>query len=371
VQIAGMVDENMNTEQLNAPAQPWEFRSKPAWQRIIVMLGGIIFNVLLGIFIFAMISYNYGEKLLLNSSLEGGIFPSELASEIGFRTGDKIVSVNGKQIHYFDEAMTAEIVMSDNATYEVERDGKLISITLPNDFLKKLTKNTRSIFFTPRIHLYVEKVVSGSAADKAGLKADDQIVSVNQDTIVYFDQFKEALKVNASKEITLSYIRQGNLISTQVNVDQTGKIGFMPYDKNFKFETINYSLGGSFPAGLKRAYETIYTQIAGWGKIFKGDIPINKAVQGPVGIAQYFGPTWDWLNFWLLTAMISLGLAFANVMPIPALDGGHVVVLLIEMIIGKPLSIKVQERIQTAGMIIILGLVILIFGNDIWQLTSR
>lgn len=371
VQINGMVDESMNTEQLNQPPQPWEFRSKPAWQRIIVMLGGIIFNVILGIFIFAMISYHWGEKYHLNSSLKNGIVTSELAEESGFKTGDKLISVNGTAIVRFEEALNSHLIMADKITYHIEREGKEMDITMPGDFLKKLTRNTRSLFFTPRMEVDVEKVTPMSPAEKGGLLAGDHIIAINESPCKYFDEFQPLLLQNKDKKIKLSIIRGTDTMLLSINVDAAGKIGFLPTDKNFQYETVTYSLAESFPQGWHKAVEIIETQIMGWGKIFKGEIPVGKAVQGPVGIAQYFGPHWDWLNFWIITALISMGLAFANVLPIPALDGGHVVLLLVEMIIRRPLSIKFQERVQTVGLVILLSLMVLIFGNDIWNLFQK
>jgi regulator of sigma E protease len=368
VQINGMVDENMGNQDLTKPAEPWEFRSKPAWQRMIVMLGGIIFNVILGIIIFAGIKYYYGEKLLLNSSVTRGIVPSELAEEMGFKTGDKLVSVNGKNIVYLSDALNADLLMGDSINYVVNRNDSLVNISLPDDFLKQLTKKTKGGFFSARMELYVEKVIPGSAAEKAGLLANDKIIGVDTNSLVCFDEFVPLLQQYAGKETSIKLIRDNDTNDLKVNIGSDGRIGFQPNDRNYRYDTISYSLLSSVPEGINQAYETISGQISGWGKIFKGDIPIDKAVQGPIGIAQYFGPRWDWLNFWMLTALISMGLAFMNFLPIPALDGGHVVLLIIEMVTGKPISIKVQERVQTAGTVILLSLMVLIFGNDILNL---
>jgi regulator of sigma E protease len=368
VQINGMVDENMGNQDLTKPAEPWEFRSKPAWQRMIVMLGGIIFNIILGIIIFSGIKYYYGEKLLLNSSVKKGIAPSELAQEMGFRMGDKIESVNGNKIIHLEDALNAQIIMSENPVYIINRNDSMVDIKLPNDFLKRLTKKTKGGFFTPRMELFVEKTNVGSAAEKAGLMPNDKIIGVDTNNINCFDEFQPLLIAYAGKETPITVIRNEDTLKLVANIGTDGKLGFMPTDKNWKFDTITYTFFASIPAGINQAYETIAGQIAGWGKIFNGDIPVNKAVQGPIGIAKYFGPTWDWLNFWMLTALISMGLAFMNFLPIPALDGGHVVLLIIEMVTKKPISIKIQERVQSIGTIILLSLMLLIFGNDIFSL---
>ncbi len=365
VQINGMVDENMGNQDLTKPAEPWEFRSKPAWQRMIVMLGGIIFNVILGIIIFAGIKYYYGEKMLINSTIKHGIAPSELAQEMGFKLGDKIEAVNGKPVKHIDDALNSEILMSEKPYYTVKRNDSIIEVKLPDDFLKKLTKKTKGAFFTPRMELYVQKVNSGSAAEKAGLQPKDKIIGVDTNKIILFEEFQPLLMAYKGKSTKLTVVRNNDTLALTALIGTDGKLGFMPTDLNWKFDTVSYSLLSSIPAGINQAYETIANQVAGWGKIFKGDIPLNKAVQGPIGIADYFGPTWDWLNFWMLTALISMGLAFMNFLPIPALDGGHVVLLIIEMITKKPISIKTQERVQTVGTIILLTLMVLIFGNDI------
>lgn len=368
VQINGMVDENMGNQDLTKPAEPWEFRSKPAWQRMIVMLGGIIFNVILGIIIFASIKYYYGEKLLINSSIKQGITPSEMAKEFGFKMGDKLETVNGTKIIHINDALNTELLMGDKVSYTVNRNDSLIDVKLPEDFLKRLTKKSKEVFFTPRMELYVEKINIGSAAEKAGLMPNDKIIGIDTNRFILFGDFQPLLMVYKGKTTKLTVVRNNDTIDLTATVGTDGRLGFNPTDANWKFDTINYSFISSYPAGIKQAYETIANQIAGWGKIFKGDIPVNKAIQGPIGIAQYFGPTWDWLNFWMLTALISMGLAFMNFLPIPALDGGHVVLLIIEMITRKPISIKIQEKVQMAGTIILLSLMVLIFGNDIVNL---
>lgn len=371
VQINGMVDENMGNQDLTKPAEPWEFRSKPAWQRMIVMLGGIIFNVILGIIIFAGIKYHYGEQLLINSSVKHGIVPSDFAKEVGFQLGDKIISVNGKNIVHLEDALNSDIILGDSASYVVERNNEQVNVKLPHDFLNKLPRKAKGGFFSPRMELYVAKTLPGSAAEKAGLLADDRIIGVDSVSLNCFDEFQPVLEQYAGKTTKLTVIRNNDTVGLHASIGSDGKLGFMPTDKMWKFDTINYSIISSIPAGINQAYETIANQISGWGKIFHGDIAINKAVQGPIGIAQYFGPRWDWLNFWMLTALISMGLAFMNFLPIPALDGGHVVLLIIEMITRKPISIKVQERVQTAGTIILLSLMVLIFGNDILNLFKK
>jgi regulator of sigma E protease len=371
VQIAGMVDENMNTEQLSQPAEPWEFRSKPAWQRMIVMLGGIIFNVALGVFIFAMMSYYYGERFTKNESIKNGLVASALAKEVGFETGDKLVSVNGKPIIHFEKAFGSDELLGDKTVYTVDRNGESKQIELPATFLSKFSENSKAEFLTPRQTFFIGDLVPSANAEKAGLKINDVILAVDTNKFAFFDEFQQLLQNKKNTKSMFTILRNSDTLKLEVAIDESGKVGFRPDTKDFAYDTIQYGFFASLPAGWDKAVETISSQIKGWGKIFNGDIAVNKAVQGPIGIAKFYGGEWIWSRFWLFTALISLGLAFANVLPIPALDGGHVVMLIIEMVTGKPISIKIQERVQTAGMIILLSLMVLIFGNDIWQLIKK
>lgn len=371
VKIAGMIDESMDTEQMNRPAEPWEFRSKPAWQRLIVMIGGVVMNILAGIVIFAMISYHYGEKYTLNDSVQYGIVPSPLAEEVGFQKGDKLISVNGKPIKYFEEAISSDDIMGDHTVYTVERNGERVDITLPADFTEKFTTQGKADFFAPRMTFTVGEVTPNYNAEKAGLKANDRIIGIDTARFTYFDEFQNVLKNYAGKKPEFTVLRNNDTTTLPIEVDAEGKVGFRPEPMEFAYDSIKYGFFQSFPMGVERAVETISLQVKGWGKIFKGDIPANKAVQGPIGIAKFYGGEWIWSRFWLFTALISLGLAFMNILPIPALDGGHVVLLIIEMVTGRPISTKAMERVQTVGMVILLTLMVFIFGNDILQLLIK
>ncbi|MBW7845104.1 MAG: RIP metalloprotease RseP [Bacteroidia bacterium] len=369
VKIAGMIDESLDTKQMEKPAEEWEFRSKPAWQRLIVMIGGVVMNIVVGIIIFAAVKFSYGEENLINSSIKHGIIPNETAQIYGFEKGDKLLQVNGKEIYYFKDAFNSEMLLGKNPpVFTINRNGIDTTITFPADYLETLTKSTRGSLFIPRMEVFIKKVIPGSPAENAGLQADDKIIAINNTPALCFDEFQPMLKQHAGTAANLTVLRGVDTLALNVNVSSDSTIGFMPYDKSWTVDTIKYTIMQAIPAGVKETYTTIYSQIAGWGKIFNGDIAVNKALQGPIGIAKFYGPTWDWLNFWLMTALISLGLAFMNILPIPALDGGHVVLLLIEMLMGRPLSNKLMERIQTIGVVILLTLMVLIFGNDILSL---
>ncbi|MCG9879034.1 MAG: RIP metalloprotease RseP [Bacteroidia bacterium] len=367
VKIAGMIDESMDKEAMKQAPQPWEFRSKPAWQRLIVMIGGVVVNIVTGIVIFAMMSYAYGEKYIKNESVKNGIVPSDLAKEYGFQVGDKLVSVGGTKIVRFEDALKIKHILSEGVVYQIERNGAPMEVALPADFVKKFGDEKKD-FFLPRMSFFVNEVTPGYNAAKAGLLVGDVITQVNDTAFRFFDEFQGILKSFAGKEVVFHVLRGSEKLQLNVQVDEVGRVGFKPDSKDFDYELVTYSFFGSFPAGLNKAVETIDAQIKGWAKIFKGDIAVNKAVQGPIGIAKFYGGEWIWSRFWMLTALISLGLAFMNILPIPALDGGHVIFLLVEMIIGRPLSEKFLETVQYIGMILLLTLMVLIFGNDIWGL---
>jgi len=368
VKIAGMIDESMDKEQMKLPAEPWEFRSKPAWQRLIVMVGGVVMNVVAGICIFAMLTYTYGEHKTFNRSLKYGIVPSKLAEEVGFKRGDKLVSLNGNPIIYFEDALSTDVIMGNNTVYAIERDSEKLDIKLPPDFIRKYSESGKEKFFMPRITFYVGDLEPNNNAEKAGLKTNDRIIAIDTNTFQFFDNFQTLLKKYSDLTPQFTVLRSTDTVRLPIHVNKGGTIGFVPETENLEYDSVKYGFFQSFPSGIKKAVETISLQIKGWGKIFHGDIAVNKSLQGPIGIAKFYGGEWIWWRFWTFTALISLGLAFMNILPIPALDGGHVVLLLIEMIIGRPLSDKWLERIQTIGMVILLTLMVLIFGNDIWQL---
>jgi regulator of sigma E protease len=367
VKIAGMIDESMDKEAMKQPAQPWEFRSKPAWQRLIVMIGGVLVNIVTGVVIFAMMSYAYGEKYIKNDSLKNGIVPSAMAQEIGFKIGDKLVSVNGTPITRFEESLKIKHILGEGVVYQVDRAGEQVEVKLPSDFVKKFS-DAKADFFLPRMHFYVAEITPNYNAEKAGLLANDVIVKLDTQSFEFFDQFQSKLKSYSGKTVNFTVMRGAEEVVLPILVDDAGRVGFKPDSKDFEYEVVEYGFFASFPAGWNKAVETIDAQIKGWGKIFNGDIAVNKAVQGPIGIAKFYGGEWIWSRFWMFTALISLGLAFMNILPIPALDGGHVIFLLVEMIIGRPLSEKFLETAQYVGMILLLSLMVLIFGNDIWGL---
>ncbi len=368
VKIAGMIDESMDKEAMKKPAEPWEFRSKPAWQRLIVMLGGVTVNFVLGIFIFWMLFYVNGDNHLPMKNMKHGIVAEKLGKELGFKTGDMITGVQGRNIKYYDELFKTDLLYGDaSIIVSIYRDGKDTAITLPKDFLNKLTESTKGGFIHPRSAFKVGELVDGEYAKKAGIEKGDVILKVASDTIIYDDHFVTALAKYKDKTVDLLVLRNGKQITLPCKVDAEGKIGIMREFEEFEQDHIEYNLAESFTASVTKGVSTITDNLKGFGKIFSGEVSASNSVQGPIGIMKFYGDAWDWTKFWSLTAMISMVLAFMNLLPIPALDGGHVVFLLIEMIIRRPLSEKILERAQVIGMIILLTLMVLIFGNDIWK----
>jgi len=355
VAIHGMIDETQDADSLAAEPQPNEFRAKPAWQRLIVMLGGIIMNVITGIVIFTLLTYTQGESYLPASEVRYGIVPNKLGEEMGFRTGDKIVKINGRPFTEFNEVYNPEVMMGSTSYYTVERQGQLIDVRVPANFMDRLSEQGQQRFVLPRNPFAVKTVNPGSPADKGGLLPEDRIVQLNQKKVEFFPDFQQDLLANAGKPVKLVVERGGELKTLSITVDEEGHLGFFP--KSLLRESVrHYSLAESVPVGTSKAFGVITNQITAFGKIFRGEASFRKSVGGPWEIAQQYGPTWDWGWFWTMTGMLSMVLAFMNLLPIPALDGGHVVFLLYEMIAGRKPSDKFLENAQRVGMMLLLSL---------------
>jgi regulator of sigma E protease len=359
VKIAGMVDESMDKEQLSAPAQPWEFRAKPAWQRLIVMIGGVTVNLILGIFIFWLLVWRNGEQYIDNQHLEDGIVAYELAEEIGLKTGDKVLTMNGKPVEVFEDLLGPDLLMG-NVELTVDRKESDVEVFVPANFLERVSEVGPGKFLAPRMRIKVFEVVANSEAEKGGLKVDDIIVSINNQEAVFYDQYEQLIKATAGKTCKMGVVRNGELVNLTLTPDNNGLLGFRQGPPNLPTITKNYTLLEAIPEGYNKAIEMLMANIKGLG-----NVAADKAIQGPIGIAAIYGSSFDWDRFWTLTAMLSLVLAFMNILPIPALDGGHVIFLFIEMIIGRPLSDKFLMRAQVVGFVILISIMVFAFGNDI------
>jgi len=369
VKIAGMIDESMDTEQLKGEPQPWEFRSKPAWQRLIVMLGGIIVNIIVGILVFWMLTFKMGNTDIKMDQLANGILPGSIGESIGLKAGDKVIAIDGHRVENYSELLGSKVLMGGVAL-TVERDGATTEIKVPADLLNTLSDKKGEKFISPREKtMSIAQVAPGSVASKMGFTKGDSIVALNDTPVPFFDQFRTLVKANINKPVVIKVIRAGAEVSLKGNVPADAMLGIsVNHDNSIKSFTTNYTLMEAFPIGAKKAFTVITDNAKGFGKIFKGEVRADKALSGPIGIATLFGTEVDWIRFWSLVGMLSMALAFMNLLPIPALDGGHVVFLLIEMIQGKPLSEKFLEKAQMVGFFILLGLMVFIFGNDIFKL---
>ncbi|MDO3644181.1 RIP metalloprotease RseP [Mucilaginibacter sp. L3T2-6] len=368
VKIAGMIDESMDTEQLAGPPQPWEFRSKPAWQRLIVMLGGIIVNIILGIFIFWVLTIKYGETYMPNAKLKYGIVPGTVGEKIGLRPGDKITAVNGKEVVRFEELTSTEVILG-NTDLTVERGDKTLHIKVPGNILNDISEVNvgieQFISRSPRFKFSVDSVAAKSGAMQAGLQKGDSIIAINSAKVDFFDQLQKDLQQYKGKTVQLTVKRDGNTFQKEAKISPEGTLGFFSTNDLPKEERLTYGFFGSLPVGATKAWGTFTDNAKGIGKMIKGEVKLNKAVAGPVAIATMFGAHVDWIRFWSLVGFLSMVLALTNLLPIPALDGGHSLFLIIEMIKGKPLSDKFLERAQIVGFVLLITLMVFVFGNDI------
>jgi regulator of sigma E protease len=375
VKIAGMVDESMDKEQLKAAPEPWEFRSKPAWQRLIVMLGGIIVNVLAGIVIFIGITYWIGDRFvpMRHVNENGGIHAKELARELGLRSGDQIIKINGQPFNNFDELIKPEVLLSSGASYTVVREGREVLISIPPDFIDRFSdRNASARFILPRLPAQIDRVAGGSLAAQVGLQPGDRFVEVAGTPVKYFDEVEELMQSYTADSIRFTVQRGANRLSFAGPLGDDRKIGFYPvagFSKDV-LQTRNYSFAESVGLGAQRAFGVIFVQVKAFKKIFSGEISFQKSLSGPVGMAQMYGGTWDWERFWRMTGLLSMVLAFMNFLPIPGLDGGYVVFLLYEMASGREPSEKVFETALKIGMALLLVLMVFVFYNDIVRAIS-
>ncbi|TDQ08491.1 RIP metalloprotease RseP [Pedobacter metabolipauper] len=367
VKITGMIDESMDTEQMKQPAQPWEFRSKPAWQRLIVMLGGVVVNIIVGILIFWMLTFIYGETFIPNSSVVNGINPGTIGKEIGLQKGDRVVAINGKKVIRFDEITSSKVLLG-NTNLAVIRNNRTIDVSIPDNVLNKVSDLGIDEFIsrTPLILASVDSVYNNAL--KGGLKKGDQIIAINKVPVKYNADVVQELRKNKGKP-ALFTVKRGTVTSAHnVQIDSAGAVGIGFDMGQIREETINYSLFAALPIGINQAWKTFSDNAKGIWKVLTGKVQANKAFSGPVEIARkVYGGEWIWARFWASTGFISIALAFMNLLPIPALDGGHVVFLIIEMIKGKPLGDKFMERAQIVGFVLLLSLMVFVLGNDIFK----
>lgn len=371
VKIAGMIDESMDTEAMAQPMQPWEFRSKPAWQRLIVMLGGVTVNVILGVLIFWMLTFKYGETYLPNSEVKYGISPGIVGKQVGLKAGDKILEINGKPLVKFNDIRSSDVLLG-NSTLTILRDGQEKDILIPADILNSIADNGVDEFVSIRFKSKVDSIAPKSIAEKVGIKEGDEIVAVNGKPTNYSDELRQVLQDNKNKEVQLSVLRDAQTLNIPVKVSEDGTLGFYFDINGFKTETQKFGFIEALPQGASQAWGSLTDNAKGLTKVVKGEVKANKAFSGPVEIARkLYGGTWDWIKFWSITGLLSMALALMNLLPIPALDGGHAVFLIIEMIKGKPLSDKFMEKAQIVGFVLLATLMVFVLGNDIFKAFTK
>ena len=376
VKIAGMVDESMDVEQLKKPAQPWEFRSKPAWQRLIIMLGGVTVNFFLAWLIYSSLSYFNGETYTSLKKFEEGIAASPAAKKMGFQSGDQLIKIDGKPAERLETA-SLDLLFSNNAT--VIRDGKEVTFPVREEGIAEVIKQREvRLYLAPRMPMVIDSVVAPTAKE-AGLRKGDKVIAVNGQPVQYYDEISSILDQNKGKKITLEVNRNGQpTIINNVALDNNGKIGVFNDLSSLRgiSTTDHYSVAQAIPRGFTRTIDALTMQIKQFKILFSSKIQGYKNVGGPIAIVKMMpvetseqgALSVNWPAFWSFTAMFSVWLAFLNLIPIPGLDGGHVMFTLWEIITGKPVPQKVLENAQMIGVIFLLGLMILIFGNDIYKI---
>jgi regulator of sigma E protease len=369
VKISGMIDESMDKEAMKLPPKDYEFRSKPAWQRLIVMMGGIIVNVVTGVIIFVALVYSYGDSFVTMDEVNKyGIVSYEIGQEIGLQTGDRIVGVNDEPVERFTDLMGASTLLGTDVYYNVERGDESFKVNVPDDLIETLSdKDNIAKFISYRSPFKVGSVTKGTEAARMGLQEGDKITSFNGKDINYYYEFNAEKISNINEPIELIVEREGKSVVLNGTVPADGTLGF--YQDPLMERTFEeYSFGQSIVKGTDQAFMAVWVNIQGLGKMISGKIDPTKSMMGPIGIARVFGGTWDWYRFWRLTGLLSMILAFMNFLPIPALDGGHVMFLSYEIVSGRAPGDKFMEIAQKAGMIFLLALMAFVIGNDIFKL---
>ena len=374
VKIAGMIDESMDKEQMAKPPQPWEFRSKPSWQRLIVMLGGVTVNFILAIIIYIGLAYSYGSSSIsLESIKDGYLISNPVFLDSGFKTGDKILTVDGEKLSTYSELRKSII---GSSTYQVERDGDIIEINLPVDILGKLSSTDDVSSFELRKPFIIQSVSEESLNKDYDLRQGDIVVSLNGQEIKYADQITALLKENSNRTIEVELLRDSFRLKKTLNVDVNGKLGIFQgatmkdiVDLGY-IEVVqnSYSLLESIPIGFNKFISFTGFYFEQFVAIFNPSTGAYKGLGGFIAIGNIFPSFWDWQSFWSTTAFLSIMLGVLNLLPIPALDGGHAMFLMYEMISGRKPSDKFMEKVQVIGFIILLSLVIFANGNDIYKL---
>jgi len=372
VKISGMVDESMDLEQLKQEPKPWEFRSKPAWQRLIIMVGGVFVNFMLGFFIFAMLLWKNGIEYVPIDQMKYGIYVDSISYSMGFRDGDQLVSVGEKQMDRFDRRLLiTTLLLDEKSKVQVLRDGQLLTIDVPQEQRSQLAKPEmkNKELWGIRIPTVIDSIIVGSGAEKAGLKPGDQIISVNDSAASFAHEFFKMLKNKVNTELSLKITREADTLTILASTNENGTLGVYPKNplKFLKTEKEEFNFLQSIPKGVSAGVDLLVTQLKAFKQMFAGNIEAKDSLGGFASIAKLFDTTWDWTSFWRMTAILSIILGFMNLLPIPGLDGGYVVFLMIEVISGRKVPDKIIEKATLVGFILLMALLLYANGLDVFR----
>ena len=371
VKIAGMIDESMDLEQMQAPVQPYEFRAKPAWQRFMVMIAGVVMNILMAMMIYTGIRYVYGESYMANEDVKWGYVFNESAECMGFRDGDKFVSIDGEAIDDINEVRSKLLLTKEDRHVVVDRDGEQVAFTIPFEQLLEMRRNREyEDLYLLRMPFFIDSLASPSAIE-SGLKVGDQVVALNGEKAIGAQEITELLQQHKSDTVALTVMRGGVANELNVPINAEGKIGVMFKGDLFQPRTRTFTFFEAIPAGVGLAFDTVAEYWQQLKLIFQPKTKMYEELGGFIAIGNIFPSEWDWLRFWTMTAFLSVILAVMNILPIPGLDGGHALFTLWEMITGRKPSDKFLEVMQYVGFAILFALLIYANGNDIYRLFTK
>ena len=371
VKISGMIDESMDKEQMKKPPQPWEFRSKPPYQRLLIMIGGVLVNFLLALVIYSTTLYVWGEQYLPTKNVKYGIMCDSVALDIGLRNGDKILTVDHVEIENFNKIFH-DVVVNSARSIQVEREGQIVDIPIGEEHLAPLLKS--EVFIATRIPFIVDDFSKDSPAQAAGILVNDKVIVLNDMEIEFFDEFRTEMSDLKGQEISVGVLRDGENLTYTFNSTADGKIGVWPVgdlSRFFELQNVEYSFFQAIPAGISKGFGNAISYLKQLRLIFTPKTKAYESLGGFIKIGSFFPKVWDWRVFWEMTALLSIILAIMNLLPIPALDGGHVMFLMYEIVSGRKPGDKFMEYAQIAGMLLLLALLLYANGNDVVQLFRK
>ena len=370
VKISGMIDESMDKEQMNKAPESYELRSKPAYQRLIVMLGGVIVNVILAIVIFIGIAWFWGDNFLPAKNLSYGIHPTEISKKMGLQDGDIIVGLDQKELKDFFE-LESKIILEDAKTIQIKRGDSLLSLSIPTTVAAELSNaNNATAFVLPLFPVIVDSIGKSAVMVEGSFQKNDTLLSINGESVKYQHEFIEVKKKYSDSLVTVIAKRGMDTVTVRTLINNKAQLGLFEKLPMQLFKTVHqeYSFAEAIPTGIQRCFTTLDNYVTGIKQIFTGKVNPNDSLGSLISIGNTFPSQWDWERFWTLTAVFSIVLGFMNVLPIPALDGGHALFILFEMITGRKPSDKFMEYAQIAGMVLMFGLMLYALGLDFWRL---